>query len=324
MKRKAPAADGPIDYLARIRSYYLALGYDTPYRWAHFDRVPFQPLGKALGQCRVALVTTAARFDPALGDQGPGAPYNAAAKFYTVYSEPVDGNTDVRISHVGYDREHTSAQDPAVWFPLDALKRARAAAAIGELTPRFHGLPTNRSQDTTIRRDAPTLLERLREDRADVAILVPNCPVCHQCCALAARHLEAGGIATVIMGCARDIVEHVGVPRLLFSDFPLGNGAGKPDDRKSQDDTLRQALDLLLTASEPRTTRVSSLRWSGDTGWKADFYDIERLSQDEISRLRADFDRQKAQARRRRRSEGLESGLETRGCDPGSSPVVTR
>jgi glycine/betaine/sarcosine/D-proline reductase family selenoprotein B len=305
MDRTPSNLDRPIAYLDRIRRYYLTLGYDTPYRWAHRDDVPFQNLAKPLNQCRVALVTTAARYDSELGDQGPGSSYNAAAKFYTVYSEPIDGNTDVRISHLGYDRSHTSAEDCATWFPLGALRRGQQAGLIGSLAPRFHGLPTNRSQDTTTARDAPMLLQRLEEDLVDVALLVPNCPVCHQCCALAACHLEAAGIATVVMGCARDIVEYVGVPRLLFSDFPLGNGAGKPGDPDSQDEALRQALELLTTAGGPRTTRVSPLRWSEDAEWKSDFYNVDRLSKDEVARLRADFDRQKRVARERRRAEGV-------------------
>ena len=59
---------------------------------------------------------------------------------------------------------------------------------------------------------------------------------------LVARHLEANGIPTVVMGCAKDIVEHCGVPRFLFSDFPLGNPAGKPCDVASQAATLELAL----------------------------------------------------------------------------------
>ena len=47
------------------------------------------------------------------------------------------------------------------------------------------------------------------------------------------------------MGCAKDIVEHVGVPRFLFSDFPLGNAAGRPKDKASQKATLELALKLL-------------------------------------------------------------------------------
>ena len=69
--------------------------------------------------------------------------------------------------------------------------------------------------------------------------------MCHQTVSLAARHLEAHGIPTVIMGCAKDIVEHCGAPRFLFSDFPLGNSAGRPNDLASQDFTLTLALKLL-------------------------------------------------------------------------------
>ncbi len=297
----------PLPYLARIRRYYEVLGYGAPYRWASFDSVPFTELSKPLAESRVALVTTAARFDSSLGDQGPGAAYNAAAKFYTVYAEPLDGNTDVRISHIGYDRDHTSAEDPGTWFPLAALQRAATDGRIGSVSPRFYGLPTNRSQATTLDRDCPALLDVLREDRADIALLVPNCPVCHQCCAIAARHLEASGIPTVVMGCARDIVEHVGVPRLLFSDFPLGNGAGRPGDIASQDETLALALALLEAATEARNTLQSPLTWRGDPDWKQDFYNVDRLDDAEIARRRADFDRQKAVAKRQREEEGLES-----------------
>ena len=75
----SPEADQPVPYIARTRSYYAALGYTVPYRWAAFAEVPFAPLRKPLAQCRVALVTTAARFDPAHGDQGPGEKYNGSS-----------------------------------------------------------------------------------------------------------------------------------------------------------------------------------------------------------------------------------------------------
>jgi D-proline reductase (dithiol) PrdB len=117
--------------------------------------------------------------------------------------------------------------------------------------------------------------------------------VCHQTVSLAARHLEANGIPTVIMGCAKDLVEHVGAPRLLFSDFPLGNSTGKPHDPDSQAFTLELALRVLETAPAPRTTVQSPLRWSDNPDWKLDFSNIERLSPAEIARRRAEFDRQK-------------------------------
>jgi D-proline reductase (dithiol) PrdB len=117
--------------------------------------------------------------------------------------------------------------------------------------------------------------------------------VCHQTVSLAARHLEANGIPTVIMGCAKDIVEYVGVPRLLFSDFPLGNPAGRPRDPQSQAFTLDLALRVLETAPASRTTVQSPLRWSDDPAWKLDYSNIDRLSAEEITRRRAEFDRQK-------------------------------
>lgn len=293
----APAEDAPIPYMQRIRTYYQALGYGAPYQWAHYAEVPFQALAKPLADCRVALITTAAPFKPEAGDQGPGAPYNAAAKFYTVYSGDSGADHDLRICHVAIDRRHTSAEDPGSYFPLPALRRAVAEGRIGSLAPRFHGLPTNRSHRVTLETDCPEVVARCRADDVDAAVLVPNCPVCHQSASLAARYLEEAGIATVVMGCAKDIVEHVGVPRLLFSDFPLGNAAGRPNDAASQTFTLELALKLLEAAPAARTTLQSPLRWSESPAWKRDYANIEMLSEEEIARRRAEFDKQKAVAK---------------------------
>ena len=298
--RSNAAVGEPIPYMRRTRAYYQALGYGAPYVWPHYTDVPFHRLDKPLSQCRVALVTTAAPYQPGKGEQGPRAPYNAAAKFYSVYSADTSRDHDVRISHVAIDRRHTTAEDAGTYFPLAALRRAAATGRIGALTPRFHGLPTNRSQRTTLDVDCRELDARCKADGADVAILVPNCPVCHQSTSLAARTLEASGIATVIMGCAKDIVEHAGVPRFLFSDFPLGNAAGRPNDRASQDQALELALRLLESAVGARTTVQSTLRWSDVDDWKLDYCNVERMSAVDIAALRDEFDRAKAEAKRLR------------------------
>jgi D-proline reductase (dithiol) PrdB len=299
----APAHDAPIPYLQRIRTYYQALGYGAPYEWAHYASVPFHPLDKPLSQCRLAIVTTAAPYQPGKGDQGPGAAYNAACKFYSVYSGGTAEDPDLRISHVAIDRKHTTAEDPATYFPLAALRRMEAAGRIGSIAPRFHGLPTNRSHRATIEVDCPEIVARCRADAVDAAILVPNCPVCHQSVSLAARMLEESRISTVVMGCAKDIVEYVGVPRFLFSDFPLGNAAGRPRDRESQTLTLDLALTLLERAPAPRTTVQSPQVWSSDPDWKLDYCNIDRLSAEEIRQRRADFDRQKTIAQAVRNSD---------------------
>jgi hypothetical protein len=111
---------------------------------------------------------------------------------------------------------------------------------------------------------------------------------------LAARLLEANGIPTVIMGCAKDIVEHCGVPRFLFSDFPLGNSAGRPHDVESQTLTLELALRVLETAPAPRTTVQSPLRWRDDASWKLDYLNLARMTPEELVERRREFDVVKA------------------------------
>ena len=102
------------------------------------------------------------------------------------------------------------------------------------------------------------------------------------------------------MGCAKDIVEHAAAPRFLFSDFPLGNSAGKPHDIASQDQTLELALRLLESAPGARTTMQSPLRWSVDGEWKVDYLNLEQIGEAELKRLRQEFDRQKELARANR------------------------
>ena len=282
--------------MQRTREWYLALGYGNAYEWARFPDVPFHRLEKPLSDSRVAVITTAAPYRPDKGEQGAGAPYNAEAKFFSVYSRSTDVDHDLRIAHVAIDRKHTSMKDSGTWFPLPALRRLAASGRV-QLAPRFHGAPTNRSQRHTVDTDAPDVLARCVEDRADAALLVPNCPICHQSLGLIARHLEANGISTVVMGCAKDIVEHCGVPRFLFSDFPLGNSSGRPHDPASQAATLDLALQLLETASKPRTTVRSPLRWSRSAEWKLDYCNAGRLSPKDLKKLRAEFDRAKQAAR---------------------------
>jgi hypothetical protein len=163
----------PIEYMARTRAWYAALGYPA-YQWAHHDDVPFTPLSRPLARARLALVTTAAPYDPALGDQGPGAPYNAAAKFFTVFERPIRPPPDLRISHLGYDRVHTRADDPNCWLPIPALEAAEADGRVGALAPRLVGLPTDRSQRNTLERDAPAVLAACRAQAVDAALLVPT------------------------------------------------------------------------------------------------------------------------------------------------------
>jgi len=117
---------------------------------------------------------------------------------------------------------------------------------------------------------------------------------------LVARFLEAQGIPTVVVGSARDIVEECGVPRFLFSDFPLGNPCGRPYDLAMQLDITGSALGLLESATLPRTTVQTRHIWDEDATWK-DRY--ARVDPERAAKLRA-----AGEARRARQAEARDRG----------------
>ena len=106
---------------------------------------------------------------------------------------------------------------------------------------------------------------------------------------LVARHLEAAGIPTVILGSAQDIVETVGVARFAFVDYPLGNPCGRPGDIAEQQASALAALRLLTSAAGPRTTQQLSFEWGSDD-WRDNYMHV---GPDNIEALAAAGDRRR-------------------------------
>jgi hypothetical protein len=103
---------------------------------------------------------------------------------------------------------------------------------------------------------------------------------------LVARHLEANGIPTVIVGSALDVVEQCGVPRFLFTDFPLGNPCGHPWDREMQEAIVRQAIGLLETADGPRTTVKAPFGWKEtDPEWRTRYGRVDPAERERLLTL---------------------------------------
>ncbi len=90
---------------------------------------------------------------------------------------------------------------------------------------------------------------------------------------LVARHLEAEGIPTVILACARDITARAFPPRAVYLDYPLGNPAGRPFDPENQRAVLGAALELLETATASGVIADLPHRWNEDDSWKDRVYD---------------------------------------------------
>ena len=97
--------------------------------------------------------------------------------------------------------------------------------------------------------------------------------MCHQTVSLVARHLEASGIPTVILGSATDIVQHCGVPRFAFTDFPLGNPCGRPYDTAMQRSIVTAAIDLLESATAPKAMIRAPFSWESDN-WRKKYMEV--------------------------------------------------
>jgi len=263
-----------VKYIDRTREYYLAQGYDKPYSWAHFDQVPFTPLNKPLSECKIALVSTS---DIAVrGEEDPDHESMAfqVGNVYSIATEtPIE---KLYSSQENYDVHATTLDDPNSFYPVSRLKEAAAEGMIASFSDRAHGVHTAYSHRRTLETDAPEVLKRCREDGTDAVVLTPVCPVCHQTVSLVSRFLEENGIPTVVIGSARDIVEHCGVARQVFTDFPLGNPCGEPFDIEGQRKIVTSALRLLEDATEPRTTIQSPLTWSKGERWKELIFTAEQ------------------------------------------------
>ena len=114
-----------------------------------------------------------------------------------------------------------------------------------------------------------------------------------------ARHLEAHGIPTVILGSALDIVTHCGVPRFYFTDLPLGNPCGKPYDKDMQREHVAAALGMFESAKQPRALQRSAHVW-GDHAWRAKYLEVRDQDRAEL--------RAKGEARRAERAALRASG----------------
>ncbi len=125
--------------------------------------------------------------------------------------------------------------------------------------------------------------------------------MCHQTVSLVARHLEANGLPTVILGSALDIVERCGAPRFAFTDFPLGNPCGQPYDRAMQRETVAAALALFEQAGAPRTTLRLPARWQGNEQWRESYM---AFGEADLAELRRMGDERRAE-RQQRRESGL-------------------
>lgn len=150
----------PVPYMVRTRHYYRALGYAKDYVWARHDEVPFATLSKPLSDCRLALITTASP-----------SPYDGKRRLWSGTIDPAPAT--LYTANLAWDKESTHTDDRESFLPIEVASKLARDGLFAGLTPRFHGVPTDYSRRSTTEEVAPKVLQRLRDDDADAAILCP-------------------------------------------------------------------------------------------------------------------------------------------------------
>ena len=157
----------PIDYIARTREQYSALGYGE-YRWIeHRDAPPFARPSREPSAWRVGLVASGGVY--AVGQ--PAFHFRDDLSFRAV---PTDVEVDaLRVTHFAYDLTD-ARRDPNVVFPIEPLRRLARAGGIGSLAPYAYtfmgGIYSARKVRDVL---APAIADRLENDEVDVALMVP-------------------------------------------------------------------------------------------------------------------------------------------------------
>ena len=156
-----------VRYIDKTREYYAGEGYAKPYQWAHFEDIPFTPLPRPLGGCRLGLVTTSEM--AILGEPGVWDEDDPARDVYALpTSTPADR---LYTRKEAFDRYETTLDDVESYLPIQRLREHADKGRVRDLAPRFQVVYSQYSQRKTLTVDGPEILRQMREDRVDVAVL---------------------------------------------------------------------------------------------------------------------------------------------------------
>jgi hypothetical protein len=99
------------------------------------------------------------------------------------------------------------------------------------------------------------------------------------------------------MGAALDIMKAVNPPRGAFLDYPLGHGAGKPNQPELQREILMAALEAFNSLTEPGLIKMLPFQWDKDDAWKKSLFESdERLERRDTPQYQDEEDRRRAES----------------------------
>lgn len=158
-------------------------------------------------------------------------------------------------------------RDVNVVFPFQRLAELAADGVIGGVTDVHLSMLGAIKQLRALADEvAPSIAAEARGQGADILLVVPLCPACHQAMAVVARAVERCGLTTVCSTNARDITELVQPPRSGFLNFPLGNCVGRPLDVVQQRAVCADILGLAGRSDIPGMIADLPFQWP-DPDW---------------------------------------------------------
>jgi len=157
----------PIDYIARTREQYAALGH-SDYRWVEIEEPPpWASLRRPLKESRLAIVASGGIYLA-----GQVAFHHRDDTSIRAIDRDVD-MTDLRTSHFAYDQTD-ARRDPNVVLPIEPLRRSVASGRLGSLGRHAYTCMGGIYSARRVREElAPEIARRVIEDQVDLVLLVP-------------------------------------------------------------------------------------------------------------------------------------------------------
>ena len=136
---------------------------------------PWTPLAKPLSQCTVALLSSAGvalKTDQPFDQEGERQnPWWGDPSYRILPATATE--MDVRLYHLHIDPRYAE-QDLNCLFPLQRLKELEQSGEIGRSSPRHYSMMGYILEpETLLQVTVPAIIRDLREDQADVVVLVP-------------------------------------------------------------------------------------------------------------------------------------------------------
>ena len=142
------------------------------YPWRRIDPVPWTPLRRPLEETRLALVTSAGLYRPAV--DAPFATVRGGDTSFRIIPDNVDvqslaiGQTSEAFDHAPLQRDRNAG------FPLDRLHELVRDRAIGAIAPRHISINGSiTAPGRLVRETGPRVAEILHADDVDAVLLVP-------------------------------------------------------------------------------------------------------------------------------------------------------